>query len=128
MFWDSYSIGLYLKILRQKGGDVSYDDLRGVVGLGEAKIPVILASLELVRRYLLDSARSSPTPLPTAPPRLSWRIIIRVGAWRRVRLIKMLPAGWQKRENYLALRLMIILLLRKPTTKVCYTQSKRPQI
>ena len=44
-----------LKILRQKGGDVSYDDLRSVVGLGEAKIPVILASLELARRYLLDS-------------------------------------------------------------------------
>ena len=44
-----------LKILRQKGGDVSYDDLRGVVGLGEAKIPVILASLELAWRYLLDS-------------------------------------------------------------------------
>ena len=44
-----------LKIVRQKGGDVSYDDLRGVVGLGEAKIPVILASLELARRYLLDS-------------------------------------------------------------------------
>ena len=43
-----------LKILRQKGGDVSYDDLRSVVGLGEAKIPVILASLELARRYLLD--------------------------------------------------------------------------
>ena len=44
-----------MKILRQKGGDVSYDDLRSVVGLGEAKIPVILASLELARRYLLDS-------------------------------------------------------------------------
>ena len=44
-----------LKIVRQKGGDVSYDDLRSVVGLGEAKIPVILASLELARRYLLDS-------------------------------------------------------------------------
>ena len=44
-----------LKIVRQKGGDVSYDDLRGVVGLGEAKIPVIVASLELARRYLLDS-------------------------------------------------------------------------
>lgn len=44
-----------LKIVRQKGGDISYDDLRGVVGLGEAKIPVILASLELARRYLLDS-------------------------------------------------------------------------
>ena len=44
-----------LKILHQKGGDISYDDLRGVVGLGEAKIPVIVASLELARRYLLDS-------------------------------------------------------------------------
>ena len=44
-----------LKILRQKGGDVSYDDLSSVVGLGEAKIPVIVASLELARRYLLDS-------------------------------------------------------------------------
>ena len=44
-----------LKILCQKGGDVSYDDLRSVVGLGEAKIPVVLASLELARRYLLDS-------------------------------------------------------------------------
>jgi len=42
-----------LKILRQKGGDVSYDDLRSVVGLGEAKIPVILASLELARRVLV---------------------------------------------------------------------------
>lgn len=44
-----------LKIVRQKGGDVSYDDLRSVVGLGEAKIPVIVASLELARRYLMDS-------------------------------------------------------------------------
>ena len=44
-----------LKILRQKGGDVSYDDLRSVIGVGEAKISVILASLELARRYLLDS-------------------------------------------------------------------------
>ena len=44
-----------LKIVRQKGSDVSYDDLRGVVGLGEAKIPVIVASLELAWRYLLDS-------------------------------------------------------------------------
>ena len=44
-----------LKVLRNKGGDMSYDDLRGVVGLGEAKIPVILANFELARRYLLDS-------------------------------------------------------------------------
>ena len=46
-----------LKILRQKGGDISYDDLCGVVGLGEAKIPVIVASLELARRYLMDDER-----------------------------------------------------------------------
>ena len=46
-----------LKIVRQKGGDVSYDDLRGVVGLGDAKIPVIVASLELARRYLMDDER-----------------------------------------------------------------------
>ena len=44
-----------LKILRDKGGDMSYDDLRSVVGLGEAKIPVILANFELAQRYLLDS-------------------------------------------------------------------------
>lgn len=44
-----------LKILRQKGGDISYDDLRGMVGLGEAKISVIVASLELAWRYLLDN-------------------------------------------------------------------------
>jgi len=44
-----------LRLLRDKGGELSYDDLRGVVGLGEAKIPVIVASLELARRYLLDS-------------------------------------------------------------------------
>lgn len=44
-----------LRLLRDKGGELSYDDLRSVVGLGEAKIPVILASLELARRYLLDS-------------------------------------------------------------------------
>ena len=47
-----------LKLLRAKGGELSYDDLRGVIGLGEAKIPVILASLELARRYLLDSDQS----------------------------------------------------------------------
>lgn len=46
-----------LKILRQKGGDVSYDDLRSVIGLGEAKIPVILANFELARRYLMDDER-----------------------------------------------------------------------
>ena len=158
-----------LKIVRQKGGDVSYDDLRGVVGLGEAKIPVILASLELARRYLLDSDQpiiDSPEKavelladirdkkqeyfvclmLDGANRLIAKRVIsigtltaslvhprevfadaiadraasiivahnlIRAGAWRPVRRIKMLRIGWQKRENCLALRLMIILLLRK---------------
>lgn len=55
-----------LKILRQKGGDISYDDLRSVIGLGEAKIPVIVASLELARRYLLDSDQ----PIIDSPERV----------------------------------------------------------
>ena len=46
-----------LRLLRNKGGELSYDDLRGVVGLGEAKIPVILANFELARRYLMDDER-----------------------------------------------------------------------
>ena len=36
-----------LGLLREKDGELTYSDLRSVVGLGEAKIPVILASLEL---------------------------------------------------------------------------------
>ncbi len=46
-----------LKILRAKGGEISYEDLRQIKGLGEAKIPVILANLELAKRYLLDDER-----------------------------------------------------------------------
>ena len=46
-----------LRLLREKDGELVYSDLRGVVGLGEAKIPVILASLELAKRYLVDSDR-----------------------------------------------------------------------
>ena len=46
-----------LRLLRDKDGELTYSDLRSVVGLGEAKIPVILASLELARRYLVDSDR-----------------------------------------------------------------------
>ena len=60
-----------LKIVRQKGGDVSYDDLRSVIGLGEAKIPVILASLELARRYLLDSDQKL-SKLATKKSHLCW--------------------------------------------------------
>ncbi len=44
-----------LRLLREKDGELAYGDLRSVVGLGEAKIPVILASLELAKRYLVDS-------------------------------------------------------------------------
>ena len=46
-----------LRLLRDKDGELTYSDLRSVVGLGEAKIPVILASLELAKRYLVDSDR-----------------------------------------------------------------------
>lgn len=46
-----------LRLLREKDGELTYSDLRSVVGLGEAKIPVILASLELAKRYLVDSDR-----------------------------------------------------------------------
>ncbi|QWQ32239.1 hypothetical protein KOY48_05355 [Candidatus Minimicrobia naudis] len=58
-----------LKICRVKRAVMflSYDDLRGVVGLGEAKIPVILASLELARAVfgwdsdqpIIDKSRES---------------------------------------------------------------------
>ena len=44
-----------LKLLQDKKGELTYGDLRSVVGLGEAKIPVILAGLELAKRYLVDS-------------------------------------------------------------------------
>lgn len=46
-----------LRLLREKDGELTYSDLRSVIGLGEAKIPVILASLELAKRYLVDSDR-----------------------------------------------------------------------
>ncbi len=46
-----------LRLLREKDGELVYSDLRSVVGLGEAKIPVILASLELAKRYLVNSDR-----------------------------------------------------------------------
>lgn len=44
-----------LRVMKQKGADISYDDLKTVGGLGAAKIPVILASFELARRHLVDS-------------------------------------------------------------------------
>lgn len=46
-----------LKKLREKGPNLCYGDLRSVKGLGEAKIPVILANFELAKRYLLEPER-----------------------------------------------------------------------
>ncbi len=46
-----------LKIIRAKNGDIGYQDLREVKGLGEAKASVILANLELAKRYLLEDDR-----------------------------------------------------------------------
>ena len=46
-----------LKLLKQRGNSLSYSDLAKVKGLGEAKIPVILANLELAKRYLLEADR-----------------------------------------------------------------------
>ena len=41
-----------LKIMRQKGGDVSYDDLRSVVGLGDAKIPGDLVLFQALTTHM----------------------------------------------------------------------------
>ncbi len=46
-----------LKLLRLKKGEVSYQDLKQVKGLGDAKISVILANLELTKRYLVENER-----------------------------------------------------------------------
>ncbi len=46
-----------LKLIRAKNGDISYQDLKQVKGLGDAKISVILANLELAKRYLIDDER-----------------------------------------------------------------------
>ncbi len=46
-----------LKVIRAKNGDIGYQDLREVKGLGEAKASVILANLELAKRYLLEDDR-----------------------------------------------------------------------
>ncbi|PID31082.1 hypothetical protein CSA80_03030 [Candidatus Saccharibacteria bacterium] len=46
-----------LKVIRAKNGDLNYQDLRQIKGLGEAKASVILANLELAKRYLLEDDR-----------------------------------------------------------------------
>ena len=44
-----------LKIFKQKGADINYEELQAVGGLGPARITEILAAIELSRRYLIDS-------------------------------------------------------------------------
>ena len=46
-----------LKILKQKGNELNREDLESIIGLGDAKIAVILANFELAKRYLLDDDR-----------------------------------------------------------------------
>lgn len=44
-----------LKLIREHGADISYEQLQQVTGMGAAKITEILAALELSKRYLIDS-------------------------------------------------------------------------
>lgn len=46
-----------LKLIKTQGADIDYATLREVIGLGEAKIAVLLANFELARRYLLNDER-----------------------------------------------------------------------
>lgn len=46
-----------LKLLKLRGADITYDDLKQVGGLGPARITEILAAIELSRRYLIDDDR-----------------------------------------------------------------------
>lgn len=43
-----------LKLVREHGVNITYEQLESVAGMGEAKISEILAAFELGRRYLLD--------------------------------------------------------------------------
>lgn len=44
-----------LKLIRNNGVNITYEQLEQVTGLGSAKITEILAAIELSRRYLADS-------------------------------------------------------------------------
>lgn len=46
-----------LKLLQSHGADVTYEQLRQVTGMGEARAAELLAAFELGRRYLLESDR-----------------------------------------------------------------------
>jgi DNA repair protein RadC len=46
-----------LRVIKENGANVTYEQLTAVTGMGAAKITEILAALELSKRYLLDSDR-----------------------------------------------------------------------
>lgn len=46
-----------LKLIKQYGADITYEQLAQITGMGAAKSTEILAALELSKRYLLDSDR-----------------------------------------------------------------------
>ena len=50
-----------LKLLKEKGGEVTYRDLAGVKGMGVAKTSEMIALFELGRRYLC-LLYTSPSP------------------------------------------------------------------
>jgi DNA repair protein RadC len=52
-----------LAVLKQKGADITYADLRPVKGLGAAKTTQILAAIELSRRFLTQT----PQPIIDSP-------------------------------------------------------------
>ena len=54
-----------LKLIKQKGANITYEDLKKVSGLGPARITEILAALELSKRYLVDDER----PIIDSPER-----------------------------------------------------------
>ncbi len=47
--------GNTLKLLREFGANITYQQLQQVTGMGPARITEILAALELSKRYLIDS-------------------------------------------------------------------------
>ncbi|MEI7918507.1 MAG: DNA repair protein RadC [Candidatus Saccharibacteria bacterium] len=49
--------GNTLKLLREFGANITYQQLQQVTGMGPARITEILAALELSKRYLIDSDR-----------------------------------------------------------------------
>lgn len=44
-----------LKLMKEFGADITYEQLKQVTGMGPARITEMLAALELSRRYLIDS-------------------------------------------------------------------------